>query len=141
MLQPVPALRLSYRIDNLKALGFIALAFALWSSCRAQSTLPVGSIESCFTGGRPEYHKAFLSKVTFPDSLRTKQNSGLVFFEIQLDTSGHITAVQIIKPLNDLLDNEVRSKLYATEGMWQPLVVDGKARPYVIRDKVYFELR
>jgi len=119
----------------------ILLGMMHLTSCSAQKVLPFGSIEVCFPEGRPGYQKVFQNKVRFPDSLRTKENSGIVYFELEIDTSGDISNFQILKGLHEILNEEVRTKVYLTDGMWKPLIVDGHATNYKIRDRFYFELR
>lgn len=83
-----------------------------------------------------------MSKVRFPhDSLVTKENNGTVYYEIEVDTQGRIVDFQVIISVNAVLDNEVRTKLQLTDGMWKPMFIDGRASNYKIRDKVYFEMR
>ena len=111
------------------------------TSCSGQKFLPYGSIEACFPEGRPGYQKVYQSKVRFPDSLRTKENTGIVYFEVEIDTRGHISNFKILQGLHETLNEEVRTKVYLTDGMWKPLIVDGNPTNYKIRDRFYFELR
>jgi len=125
-------------------LAFIsALLYLCCLGCFAQQNVntPMQSIDSCFIGGKFAYHREFKSKIEFPDHLRKKENSGVVYFEVFIDTLGNINEFKILKSLHPILDNEVKEKIYATNGMWKILRIDGKNEPYRIFDRVYFELR
>lgn len=120
----------------------VVLALLFGCVCQAQDQLPFGSVEECFKGGRKEYHHAFKSKIRWPhDSLMTTKNLGHVFFDVELDTLGRIVDFIVIHSPNPLLDQEVRTKLLATQGMWKPLLVDRRASPCIVREHVYFEFR
>jgi hypothetical protein len=71
----------------------------------------------------------------------TNKNLGHVFFDVELDTLGRIVDFMVIHWPNPLLDQEVRTELLATQGMWKPLVVDGRMSPCIVREHVYFEFR
>ncbi|MBL7981196.1 MAG: hypothetical protein JNL52_05240 [Flavobacteriales bacterium] len=120
----------------------VVLALLFGGVCHAQDQLPFGSVEECFNGGRKEYHHAFKSKIRWPhDSLMTNKNLGRVYFDVELDTLGRIVNFTVIHSPNPLLEQEVRTKLLATQGLWKPLVVDGQVSPCQVRDHVYFEFR
>ena len=128
-------------IVTMKEALVLSLSILFWLGCRAQSSLPGASVEECFVGGRLGYANEFLSKIDFPDSLRTKENLGSVYYEIEVDTSASIVNFRVVRSLHPVLDNEVRTKIQATQGMWKPLLVNGSKSPYRIVDHVYFELR
>ena len=120
----------------------MALAVLIGGICKAQEQQPFGSVEECFISGRKGYSTAFRSKVRWPhDSLMTNKNLGHVFFDVELDTLGRIVDFMVIHSPNPLLDQEVRTELLATQGMWKPLVVDGRMSPCIEREHVHFEFR
>ena len=105
------------------------------------SDLPWGSVEDNFIGGLSEFYHVFHLQVKYPDSLQEEQITGTVYFRIEIDTSGSIVNFEKIRGVHPLMDKEVEDKIYLTNGMWKPLLVEGKKVNYQVVEKVYFRIR
>lgn len=118
------------------------LVNSLLGQCQNQlSDFPWGSVEDNFIGGRSEYSNVFLTKIEYPDSLLEEQKTGTVYFRIEIDTSGSIINFEKVRGVHPLMDKEVEDKIYLTNGMWKPLLVEGKKVNYQVVEKVYFRIR
>ncbi len=127
----------------MKNLFAIFLSILVTASLANSQTIPTfaGTIEECFIGGNTEFYNIFHSKLKYPESLRREKVTGIVFYEIEIDTTGHILWVKILRGVTPLMDQEVESKIWLTDGKWKPFLDNGMKVNYRIIDKVYFELR
>lgn len=125
--------------------NFIALLLLITSSlghCQTKvEQIPLGSIEDNFIGGRIGYHNVFLNYVDYPKVLKKDGIVGTVYYMVQIDTSGCITDLEILRGVSPLMDAEVQKEIYITEGHWKPLWREERKVNYRIVERVYFELR
>lgn len=120
----------------------IAIILSTFDSCNSQVIEEkYGSIESNFKGGKSEFFSVFIRKLEYPKELKVKKITGNIYYELEIDTMGNISNFKIIRALDPILEKEIKSKIYLTNGMWIPMVNNGVKINYRIIDKVYFELR
>ena len=62
-----------------------------------------------------------ISGITYPDSLRTEENSGQVMLQVHIDTSGAVDAVEVVEGTHPTL-NAIAMKA-ATQTSWNPAYV------------------
>ena len=117
------------------------LLFTVGTSYSQVVQVATGSVQDYFIGSHAEFYNVFRSKVNYPYSLRADKVTGIVFFELEIDTTGHIILAKILRGVHPLLDQEVENKIWLTDGKWKPFVDNGRKINYRIIDNVYFELR
>jgi protein TonB len=129
-------------MNNILILLAAIISFSFLNpSSKATEELPFGSIEENFIGGKLEFTKVFRNNIEYPDSLKKQKIFGLVFYEFEIDTAGHIIDVKILRGVHPFLDEQVRSAIYVTNGRWKPMIINEKATNYRISNNFYFELR
>jgi TonB family protein len=62
-----------------------------------------------------------ISGITYPDSLRTRENSGQVMLQVHIDTTGAVNAVEVVEGTHPIL-NAIAMKA-ATQTNWNPAYV------------------
>ncbi len=115
----------------------------LWMSflphrCMAQDAPFLGSVEEHFIGGRSGYIKAFSNKIHVPDSLKKKEHVGTVFFTLEIDTLGSVSGFECLRFPIQAFCEEVGRKILLTNGMWKPMVINGRKHSYRVTAYQHF---
>lgn len=127
---------------GLNSIIFICSLFSLAPTCKSQKAeIPIGEIETQYNGGMKQYMIDFRSNVKYPMEKRSEGIIGTVYFQFEVDTVGNVVNFLIRRGVDPVLDQEVASKIELTNGKWKPLYLNGERSNYIIRDKIYFELR
>jgi hypothetical protein len=63
--------------------------------------------EASFPGGQDSLYKFIYKNLNFPDSIKNTDIKGKVFVDLEIDYSGKITQIRILKGLTQSIDDEI----------------------------------
>ena len=89
-----------------------------------------------------EFYNVFLSKLEYPKEAKEKGIRGTVYYQIKIDTNGFIASFMILRGVYPDLDEEVKKKIYLSDGKWNPVFKEGKKVNFtVIERKCLFRIK
>lgn len=93
-----------------------------------------------FYGGNPAIQKYLTANLVYPEQARKKNIEGKVLVGFIVNEKGKVVSVNVLKPVNKLLDAEALRVIKAMPP-WKPALKDGLAIAAPVALPIIFKLR
>ena len=94
-----------------------------------------------FEGGENMFYRFLNVELKYPEEAVEREIQGKVFISFEVDTSGHLMNMSVIRSVHPLLDDEAMRVMRKTNGKWKPATINGLPVSSKMTVPVVFSLR
>jgi TonB family protein len=94
-----------------------------------------------FEGGENMFYRFLNVELVYPAEAVEREIQGKVFIGFEVDESGHLRNMSVIRSVHPLLDDEAMRVLRKTDGKWKPATIHGAPVSSKMTVPVVFSLR